>query len=51
MAEDMNTAFTADADDWSDITADSFADVEDDAQGAPDTETQGNDAEIGRAHV
>ena len=44
MAEDMNTAFTADADDWSDITADSFADVEDDAQGAPDTETQGNDA-------
>lgn len=44
MAEDMNTAFTADADDWSDITADSFADVEDDAQGAPETETQGNDA-------
>ena len=44
MAEDMNTAFTADADDWSDITADSFADVEDDAQGAPVTETQGNDA-------
>lgn len=44
MAEDMNTAFTADADDWSDITADSFADVEDDAQGAPDTEAQGNDA-------
>ena len=44
MAEDMNTAFTADADDWSDITADSFADVEDDAQGAPDTETQSNDA-------
>lgn len=44
MAEDMNTAYTADADDWSDITADSFADVEDDAQGAPDTETQGNDA-------
>ena len=44
MAEDMNTAFTADADDWSDITADSFADVEDDAQGAPDAETQGNDA-------
>jgi hypothetical protein len=44
MADDMNTAFTADADDWSDITADSFADVEDDAQGAPDTETQGNDA-------
>ena len=44
MAEDMNTAFTADADDWSDITADSFSDVEDDAQGAPDTETQGNDA-------
>lgn len=44
MAEDMNTAFTADADDWSDITADSFADIEDDAQGAPDTETQGNDA-------
>lgn len=43
MAEDMNTAFTADADDWSDITADSFADVEDDAQGAPGTETQGND--------
>lgn len=44
MADDMNTAFTADADDWSDITADSFADVEDDAQGAPDTEAQGNDA-------
>lgn len=44
MAEDMNTAFTADADDWSDITADSFSDVEDDAQGAPGTETQGNDA-------
>ena len=44
MAEDMNTAFTADADDWSDITADSFADVEDDAQGAPDAETQSNDA-------
>lgn len=44
MAEDMNTAFTADADDWSDITADSFSDVEDDAQGAPDTETHGNDA-------
>lgn len=44
MAEDMNTAFTADADDWSDITADSFADVEDDAQGAPGTEMQGNDA-------
>ena len=44
MAEDMNTAFTAEADDWSDITADSFADVEDDAQGAPDTETQSNDA-------
>lgn len=44
MADDMNTAFTADADDWSDITADSFTDVEDDAQGAPDTETQGNDA-------
>lgn len=44
MAEDMNTAFTADADDWSDITADSFADIEDDAQGAPDTETQSNDA-------
>lgn len=44
MAEDMNTAFTADADDWSDITADSFADVEDDAQGAPGTETQSNDA-------
>ena len=44
MAEDMNTAFTADEDDWSDITADSFADVEDDAQGAPGTETQGNDA-------
>lgn len=44
MADDMNTAFTADADDWSDITADSFADVEDDAQGAPDAETQGNDA-------
>ena len=43
MAEDMNTAFTADADDWSDITADSFADIEDDAQGAPGTETQGND--------
>lgn len=44
MADDMNTAFTADADDWSDITADSFADVEDDAQGAPGTETQSNDA-------
>lgn len=44
MADDMNTAFTADADDWSDITADSFSDVEDDAQGAPGTETQGNDA-------
>lgn len=44
MADDMNTAFTADADDWSDITADSFADIEDDAQGAPDTETQGSDA-------
>jgi hypothetical protein len=44
MADDMNTAFTADADDWSDITADSFADIEDDAQGAPGTETQGNDA-------
>lgn len=44
MAEDMNTAFTADADDWSDITADSFSDVEDDAQGAPGTETQRNDA-------
>lgn len=44
MADDMNTAFTADADDWSDITADSFTDVEDDAQGAPGTETQGNDA-------
>lgn len=44
MAEDMSTAFTADADDWSDITADSFADVEDDAQGEPGTETQGNDA-------
>ena len=44
MADDMNTAFTADADDWSDITADSFSDVEDDAQGAPDTETQSNDA-------
>ena len=44
MAEDMNTAFTADADDWSDITADSFADVEDDAQGAQGTDTQGNDA-------
>ena len=44
MAEDMNTAFTADADDWSEITADSFADVEDDAQGAPDTEPQSNDA-------
>ena len=44
MADEMNTAFTADADDWSDITADSFADVEDDAQGAPDTEAQGNDA-------
>ena len=44
MADEMNTAFTADADDWSDITADSFADVEDDAQGAPVTETQGNDA-------
>lgn len=44
MADEMNTAFTADADDWSDITADSFSDVEDDAQGAPDTETQRNDA-------
>ena len=44
MADEMNTAFTADADDWSDITADSFADVEDDAQGVPGTETQGNDA-------
>ena len=44
MADEMNTAFTADADDWSDITADSFADVEDDAHGAPGTETQGNDA-------
>ena len=44
MADEMNTAFTADADDWSDITADSFADVEDDAHGAPDTETQSNDA-------
>ena len=44
MADDMNNAFTADADDWSDITADSFADIEDDAQGAPETETQGNDA-------
>ena len=44
MAEDMNTAFTADVDDWSDITADSFADVEDDAQGAPGTDTHGNDA-------
>lgn len=44
MADEMNTAFTADADDWSDITADSFVDVEDDAQGAPGTETQGNDA-------
>ena len=44
MADEMNTAFTADADDWSDITADSFTDVEDDAQGAPVTETQGNDA-------
>nr|DAR40817.1 MAG TPA: hypothetical protein [Caudoviricetes sp.] len=43
MADEMNTAFTADADDWSDITADSFADIEDDAQGAPDTETQSND--------
>lgn len=44
MADEMNTAFTADADDWSDITADSFADIEDDAQGAPDTETQSSDA-------
>ncbi len=44
MADDMNTAFTADADDWSDITADSFADAEDDAQGAPDTEPQSGDA-------
>lgn len=44
MAEDMNTAFTADADDWSDITADSFADIEDDVPGVPDTETQSNDA-------
>ena len=34
MEDEMNTAFTAD----------SFADVEDDAQGAPDTEAQGNDA-------
>ena len=45
MTDDMmNTAFTADADDWSDITADSFSDIEDDAQGAPDAETQRNDA-------
>ena len=44
MADEMNTAFTADADDWSDITADSFTDVDDDAQGAPGTETQSNDA-------
>lgn len=44
MAEDMNTAFTADADDWSDITADDFADIADDAQTAPDTETQSSDA-------
>lgn len=44
MADELDTAFTADADDWSDITADSFADAEDDAQGAPDTEAQGNDA-------
>ena len=44
MADEMNTAFTADADDWSDITADSFADVEDDTQGAPGAETQSNDA-------
>ena len=44
MADEMNTAFTEDADDWSDITADSFTDVEDDAQGAPGTETQSNDA-------
>lgn len=44
MADDMNAAFTADADDWSDITADSFAGIEDDAQGAPDAETQGNGA-------
>ena len=44
MADEMNTAFTADADDWSDITADSFTDVEDDAQGAQDAETQSNDA-------
>lgn len=44
MADDMNTAFTADADDWSDITADSFSDIEDDAQGAPYEETQSNDA-------
>lgn len=44
MADEMGTAFTADADDWSDITADSFADVEDDAQGAPETETQSDNA-------
>lgn len=44
MAEDKSTAFTADADDWSDITADSFAGIEDDAQGAPDTEAQSSDA-------
>ena len=44
MADEMNTAFTADADDWSDITADSFSDIEDDAQGAPDTDPQSNDA-------
>lgn len=25
MADDMNTAFTADADDWSDITADTLS--------------------------
>lgn len=29
---------------WSDITADSFSDIEDDAQGAPDTETQSSGA-------
>lgn len=45
MADEMDTALTADADDWSDITADSFADIEDDAQGVPGTEPQSNDAE------
>ena len=44
MADEMNAAVTAGAGDWSDITADSFADVEAAAQSAPDTETQGTDA-------